>query len=133
MKFDCLMLWVADVPATVRFYEAAFGFTPRMTTPNNEYAQLESGAVAIAFALEGAAARDGRAIRPGRAGENAPPVQIAFVVDDLDAAFERAVGAGAQVVNAPTEKPWGQSLCCVRDLNGFLIEIGTPQPDDWES
>lgn len=40
--------------------------------------------------------------------------------------YEKAVNAGATEVKAPTEKPWGQTLSYVRDLNGFLVEICSP-------
>src|SRR5215475_6759835 len=35
--------------------------------------------------------------------------QIAFRVDDLDAAHQRAIGAGAELVHEPRAQPWGRS------------------------
>jgi lactoylglutathione lyase len=29
-------------------------------------------------------------------------------------------------VMKPTVKPWGQTVAYVRDLNGTLVELGTP-------
>lgn len=33
--------------------------------------------------------------------------------------------AGAIVVKEPTQKPWGQTVGYVRDLNGFLVGVCT--------
>jgi uncharacterized glyoxalase superfamily protein PhnB len=48
------------------------------------------------------------------------------VTDDVQAAFDKAVAAGAVVVTKPTKKPWGQIVGYVRDNNGFLVELCTP-------
>jgi uncharacterized glyoxalase superfamily protein PhnB len=42
---------------------------------------------------------------------------------------DRAVAAGAALVTPPAQKPWGQTVAHVRDLNGVLIEICTPMGD----
>jgi catechol 2,3-dioxygenase-like lactoylglutathione lyase family enzyme len=57
-----------------------------------------------------------------------PPagVEIGFVTDDVPAAWDAALAAGAIVVSPPTTKPWGQTVAYVRDLDGMLIEICTP-------
>jgi uncharacterized glyoxalase superfamily protein PhnB len=55
-----------------------------------------------------------------------PAVEVAFVTDDVEAAFAGAVKAGAVPVAQPKHKPWGQLVAYVRDLNGFLVEICSP-------
>jgi len=47
------------------------------------------------------------------------------VVKDVEAATARAIEAGATQLVAPTQKPWGQTIAYVRDLNGFLVELCT--------
>jgi lactoylglutathione lyase len=42
------------------------------------------------------------------------------------AAYERAVGQGAEPVTAPHTKPWGQDVAYVRDADGNLIELASP-------
>ena len=59
--------------------------------------------------------------------------QLAFESDDVDAAFARVVEAGGTILNSPSERPWRQTLGHVRDLNGFVVEIGTPQTGDWDA
>jgi predicted enzyme related to lactoylglutathione lyase len=42
---------------------------------------------------------------------------------DLDGAFERVEASGAEVVQEPTEQPYGVRDCAVRDPAGTLIRI----------
>ncbi|MBI1354533.1 MAG: VOC family protein [Acidobacteria bacterium] len=42
---------------------------------------------------------------------------------DLDAAFERLQAAGAEVVQEPTEQPYGVRDCAFRDPAGNLLRI----------
>ena len=39
--------------------------------------------------------------------------------------MQKAREAGATLVSAPENKPWGQMVAYVRDLDGFLVEICT--------
>lgn len=95
MKLDGVMIWVSDVPATVAFYEAAFGLEVQMMDDATTYAQMGTGETTLAFAAESAAAGTGVAIRPHRSDETPAAVQLAFVHDDVQAAYDRAVAAGA--------------------------------------
>jgi uncharacterized glyoxalase superfamily protein PhnB len=42
---------------------------------------------------------------------------------DLDGAFERVQASGAEVVQEPTEQPYGVRDCAIRDPAGSLIRI----------
>jgi catechol 2,3-dioxygenase-like lactoylglutathione lyase family enzyme len=48
---------------------------------------------------------------------------VHFHSDDLDAAFEKLRAAGAEIVQEPTEQPWGARDGAVRDPSGNLIRI----------
>jgi catechol 2,3-dioxygenase-like lactoylglutathione lyase family enzyme len=48
---------------------------------------------------------------------------ILLATKDLDAAFERVQAADAEVVQEPTEQPWGMRDCAFRDPAGNLIRI----------
>lgn len=132
MKLDCVMVYVEDIAATTAFYEKAFGLKPRTLDLEQGYAQMDTGDAALAFAIETAGLHDGATMRLNRAGEASVAVQIAFVVDDVHAAWERAMAAGCSVVRPLVERPWGQTLGTLRDLNGILIELGTAPAEDWE-
>lgn len=61
--------------------------------------------------------------RRNRLVDQAAGAEVALVTDDVPKSFTRAVDAGALPVGKPTEKPWGQVICYVRDNNGFLVEM----------
>ena len=48
---------------------------------------------------------------------------ILLAAKDLDGAFERVQAGGAEVVQEPTEQPWGMRDCAFRDPAGNLIRI----------
>jgi catechol 2,3-dioxygenase-like lactoylglutathione lyase family enzyme len=49
--------------------------------------------------------------------------RITFATPELDADFERLVAAGVDVVEGPTDQPYGVRDCAVRDPAGNLIRI----------
>ena len=53
-------------------------------------------------------------------------MELAFVVDDVAAACERAVSAGATLLMPAKAKPWGQIVAYLRGIEGTLIEVCTP-------
>jgi uncharacterized glyoxalase superfamily protein PhnB len=79
--------------------------------------------------------RRGAAIVMGGSGDvqvgGAPGLYL--VEDDVEAAFERAVGAGADVVYGPEETEWGTKRARFRDLDGHEWSIGSHEPGRaWE-
>jgi catechol 2,3-dioxygenase-like lactoylglutathione lyase family enzyme len=48
---------------------------------------------------------------------------VHFNADDLDATFEKLRAAGAEIVEEPTEQPWGVRDGAVRDPAGNLVRI----------
>ncbi len=42
---------------------------------------------------------------------------------DLDAAFERIQASGAEIVEEPTQQPYGVRDCAVRDPAGNLLRV----------
>jgi uncharacterized glyoxalase superfamily protein PhnB len=50
-------------------------------------------------------------------------IAITLATDDLDGLFERLEASGAEVVQKPTEQPYGVRDCAFRDPTGNLIRI----------
>ena len=48
---------------------------------------------------------------------------LVLATDDLDGAFARLEAGGAEVVQEPTEQPYGIRDCAFRDPAGNLIRI----------
>ena len=80
----------------------------------------------MAFASVELATSNGVPFIPANPEGPSPAVEIALVTEDVAGAFAVAVKAGAVPVAEPKQKPWGQTVGYVRDLNGFLIEICSP-------
>ena len=125
MQLGYVILYVPDLMETVTFYERAFGVSRRFVHESG-YAEMETGATALAFATESLVASNGVAARWNRASGDVAAAEIAFVSEDVEAAFARAVAAGAAPYKAPASKPWGQVVAYVRDNNGFLVELCSP-------
>jgi catechol 2,3-dioxygenase-like lactoylglutathione lyase family enzyme len=51
---------------------------------------------------------------------------VHFKTDDLDGAFEKLRAAGAEIVQEPTDQPWGTRDFAVRDPSGNLIRVDQP-------
>ena len=127
MKYAYTILYVEDVLVAIRFYEKAFGFAKKFVTPENDYAELISGETTIAFAsLELGKSNIKEGFVQSSASEKPFGLELAFTTKTLEEDFNTAIKAGAVVVQAIVEKPWGQKVGYVRDVNGFLIELCSP-------
>jgi catechol 2,3-dioxygenase-like lactoylglutathione lyase family enzyme len=51
---------------------------------------------------------------------------VHFHSDDLDASFEKLQAAEAEIVQEPTDQPWGTRDCAVRDPSGNMVRIDQP-------
>lgn len=126
MHFGYTIVYVPDVKAAVSFYEQAFGFKMRFNADDWDYAELETGDTTLAFAAEKMADMLGVSITPNRGNATAAGIELAFVTDEVQGAFNRATDAGAISITEPNQTPWGQTVSYVRDQNGVLIEICSP-------
>lgn len=126
MKLGWVIYYVADVSATLAFYESAFGCSRGMVSPGSEFGTLQTGETTLAFCAEAFLDADGFAFERMRKGKPLPAFEIAFVTEDVEGAYRKAVAAGAAPLVEPKAKPWGQVVAYVRDLNGFHVEICSP-------
>jgi catechol 2,3-dioxygenase-like lactoylglutathione lyase family enzyme len=51
---------------------------------------------------------------------------VHFQTDDLDRVFKELGDAGAEIVQEPTDQPWGTRDMAVRDPSGNLVRIDQP-------
>ena len=126
MKLGYTIIYVADVPKTVAFYEAAFRLSRRFIHESNLYGELETGDTVLAFAGNEAAEMNGVAIVPNEPGNTPAGWEICFVTENVAEAFDRAIANGCSPISVPSEKPWGQTVSYLRDLNGCIVEIASP-------
>lgn len=127
MKFGYTILYVKDVPRSVAFYEDAFGLSRRFVHEEGMYAEMDTGATTLSFAANGLA----KSNLPCGFVENKPSgppggFEVAFTTENVQAAYDRALAAGATPISAPAAKPWGQIVAFVRDKDGITVELCTP-------
>ncbi|MBI5343137.1 MAG: VOC family protein [Deltaproteobacteria bacterium] len=119
----CLMVRGAD--RAIEFYKKAFGaeVLDRMTGPDGKsvvHAQIRIGNSFLFLGDE----------IPGM-GSGAPekyggsPASLHLYVEDVDAAFDRAVAAGAKVRMPVADMFWGDRYCKVADPFGYEWGLGT--------
>jgi lactoylglutathione lyase len=127
MRFGYTILYVSDVEASLDFYERALGQRRRFLHESGQYAELDTGNTALAFAAhELAAASLPGVYRPEERPGIRPAFEVCFVTDNVQAAFDRAIEEGAEAVSGLQTKPWGQDVAYVRDPDGNLVEIASP-------
>jgi lactoylglutathione lyase len=126
VKFGYTILYVEDVEKSIVFYENAFGFSRKFISPDNDYGELITGETTLSFASKKLAAQN---LEDGffeSSLEDKPfAIEIGFITNDVPELVQKATSFGAVLVKEPTQKPWGQVVAYVRDLDGFLIEICT--------
>jgi len=126
VKFGYTILYVEDVEKSIAFYENAFGFSRKFVTPENDYGELITGETTISFASKKLAAQN---LKDGFIESNPEDkpfaIELGFITDNVGELVQKATSFGAVLVKEPTQKPWGQIVAYVRDLDGFLIEICT--------
>lgn len=127
MKYGYTIFYVDDVLGTIDFYERAFGFSRKFVTPEGDYGELLSGETTLAFAsITLGESNFKRGFNKIGSGDKPVGIEIAFVTEQIEEDFGRAVKAGATVYEPIVEKPWGQKVGYLIDINGVLIEICTP-------
>ncbi|MBP1224683.1 VOC family protein [Flavobacterium sp. 1355] len=126
VKFGYTILYVENVEESISFYENAFGFSRKFITPENDYAELVTGETTLSFASKKLAAQNLKDGFIESTLEDKPfAIEIGFITEDVTETVQKATSFGAVLVKEPTQKPWGQIVSYIRDLNGFLIEICT--------
>jgi lactoylglutathione lyase len=127
MKFGYTIVYVYSVTEALIFYKEAFGFETRFLHDSNQYGELDTGATVLAFASH-AMGEMNLGGHYQKTDPNAAPlgIELAFVTENVEFAFAKAVAAGAIAIKPPIEKPWGQVVAYVRAKDGSLIELCSP-------
>src|SRR5215813_6455153 len=118
---------VHEPDAALTFYRDTLGLELRNDVANEGFRWITVGAasqpgVAIVLTnyLNGSPA-DGDAVAAlvAKGALNG----VHFHTDDLDATFAKARDWGAEIVQEPTDQPWGVRDCAVRDPSGNMVRI----------
>jgi PhnB protein len=110
-------LVVPDADAEMRFLQTAFGATETSCHRNGDgsvmHAELKVG---DSLVMLGQASGQWKAL----------PAALYLWVPDVDAAYARALEAGATSQSAPEDKPYGHRGAGVVDANGITWWIASP-------
>jgi uncharacterized glyoxalase superfamily protein PhnB len=122
-------LVVRDCAKAIEFYERALGAKElaRMPAPDGKsiwHAELRIGDSVVFMNDE----MPGMG-RPAPTKEDPVPVTMWLYVPDCDAAFQRAVQAGAQATMPPEDMFWGDRCASVADPYGYVWSFATHQKD----
>lgn len=116
------MLVVPKVADAIAFYQRAFAAErdgPYLTTPGGAvaHAQIRIGGALVMLADEALSGPSPRAL-------GGTPVRLSLTVADVDALFERALAAGAEVVYPLADQFYGHRSGRLRDPMGHEWAVG---------
>jgi predicted enzyme related to lactoylglutathione lyase len=124
MKLASIRLIAADIKAVVAFYELVTELPAQWLAP--QFAEIVTPAGTLAIGSPETVAL----FSPGSAEPGANRTAILeFMVDDIDAAFERLKDQ-ADIVHGPKLLPWGNRTFQIRDPEGSAVSIFMPATDD---
>jgi uncharacterized glyoxalase superfamily protein PhnB len=126
---QCFVL-VHDPDLALSFYRDALGLEQRNDVAKGDFRWITVGAasqpgvaIVITNYLNGSPAdQDALEALIAKGALNG----VHFHCDDLDATFEQLKAAGAEIVQEPTDQPWGTRDLAVRDPSGNLVRIDQP-------
>jgi PhnB protein len=125
-------LFYEDVDAAIGFLARAFGFEEVLRFTGEEgyvnHAEMRLGGDSIMLGTPGDDFRN-----PKRLGQ--ATIGIHVYVDDVDAHYERAKAAGAEIVLEPTDQEYGDRRYDATDLEGhrwyFAQQVRQVAPEEW--
>lgn len=126
---QCFVL-VHDPDQALAFYRDTLGLELRNDVAKGEFRWITVGAasqpgvaVVLTNYLNGSPAdQDALAGLIAKGALNG----VHFHSDDLDASFEKLQASDAEIVQEPTDQPWGTRDCAVRDPSGNMVRIDQP-------
>lgn len=116
-----------DVAASTAFYRDALGLTVEQEVAHGGFHWVTLGGAGDARLVlsephAGRSPQEGDALAALAAQGTFGPV--IFDVDDLDAAFARAVASGlGEMLQEPADQGWGVRDCAFRDPSGTMVRV----------
>jgi len=112
-----------DVVEAAEWISQAFGFRKRLQIGNHRYQLVYGNGALVCVEL------------PDGAPPDSATRSVLVLVDDVDAHYEHALAAGAEIVSAPTTYDIGERQYAARDPQGyrwtFSQSIADVDPAEW--
>lgn len=117
---SAISLNVPDVPASAEFVKTHLGFNESMAYEDKMVSLTREDAgfnlIYLQTGLE--------TFKPHNlAGSAKEGLLVVFVVEGIDAEYERLVAAGVPIVTAIETEPWGERYFQTQDPNGVIIQL----------
>jgi catechol 2,3-dioxygenase-like lactoylglutathione lyase family enzyme len=115
-RISAITLFVGDMSRALGFYEA-LGFALKKGGHDAPFTTLSAGDGCLNLAAADAG---------GGAGRRASWGRVILYVDDVDAMYARAVGAGLAPQAPPRDAPWGERYFHIQDPDGHELSFARP-------
>ncbi|MFI5499791.1 VOC family protein [Nocardia asteroides] len=116
---SAISLNVADPQASARFLIDLLGFTEQMAADGFVSLQRADAGMNVIYLRTGLGT-----FKPARiAGSAGEGTLVVFVVDDIDAEYERLRGAGVPIETPIETEEWGERYFQMTDPNGIVIQL----------
>jgi uncharacterized glyoxalase superfamily protein PhnB len=116
---SAISLNVADPEASAAFMERHFGFTREMAADGFVSVARPDAGFNIAYLRTGLETFKPEAL----AGHDADGLLVAFVVEDVDAEYERVRAEGVEITTPIETEPWGERYFQMTDPCGVVIQL----------
>jgi uncharacterized glyoxalase superfamily protein PhnB len=116
---SAISLNVADPEASAAFVEQHFGFTREMAADGFVSLSRADAGFNLIYLRTGLPTFKPEAL----AGHDADGLLVAFVVDDVDAEYERLRADSVPITTPLETEEWGERYFQVTDPNGVVIQL----------
>jgi lactoylglutathione lyase len=120
VRLALVILAVRDLPAMVSFYRAVLGWPAVVEVP--VYVELQhEGGVRLGLYVD-----RNFGVNLGTMPPPSPPLtrtELYLACDDLPAAIDRAVAAGARLLSPRAPRDWGDEVAYLADPEGNVIAL----------
>ncbi|MBN2342025.1 MAG: VOC family protein [Deltaproteobacteria bacterium] len=108
------LICTADLSGQKQFYQTYFGFKTVFDAPNYLALKSKNGSCEIAFMPAG---------QCGMKNYDGGTLTLCLQVDNVDKAHDRLAQSGLNVVQPPTDTPWGDRSAVVLDPIGISLYL----------
>jgi catechol 2,3-dioxygenase-like lactoylglutathione lyase family enzyme len=116
---SAISLNVADPEASAAFAERHFGFTREMAADGFVSLSRPDAGFNLVYLRTGLETFKPEAL----AGHHADGLLVAFVVDDVEAEYERLRGEGVEITTPLETEEWGERYFQVTDPCGVVLQL----------
>ncbi len=123
VKATEIILYVKSQELSTRFYQKLFRCEPDLNVPGmTEFVISEKLKIGL-MPVKGIMRLLGNGIPSPELADGIPRCELYFVVDDIQAEFQHAIGCGAIVISPVLLRDWGDQVCYFSDPDGHVIAL----------